>query len=156
MQCSAPAPSREGFLRFLRRYVGIPEAVLPDNSPQIDEALCGAHQWVDNGMWGCSPSIVYNTTLYNMGASLLLNYGYDESDYEGEDWFVMQRQAFGLDCFTPGVIESAADQGTSGSLAISDAVKNLSLAELQMLKDPYGMRALAVLQEMASVWTLTL
>ena len=53
------------------------------------------------------------------------------------------------------LFRSAADQGTSGSITISDALSNLSLLDLQMLQDPYGRQVVAVLMQMGTVWGYT-
>ncbi|HGG2573807.1 TPA: hypothetical protein ACJFTY_001023 [Escherichia coli] len=54
-----------------------------------------------------------------------------------------------------GLVSAAADQGTSGSITISDALRNLSLLDLQMLQDPYGRQVVAVLMQMGTVWGYT-
>ncbi|MDM4974594.1 hypothetical protein QT330_14050 [Escherichia coli] len=54
-----------------------------------------------------------------------------------------------------GLVSAAADQGTSGSITISDALSNLSLLDLQMLQDPYGRQVVAVLMQMGTVWGYT-
>jgi len=153
MQCPKPKVSRAGFLQFLRDSVGIPTSALPDNSEYIDYALCEARTFVDNGMGLRQRPIVWVSTVYNMGASLLLNHAPDQP---GQTFFSGWRAKLGLNTMpNAGVMNAAADQGTSGSLVVSKAMQNLSLADLMLLRDPYGRQVAAVLMEMGPLWGLT-
>ncbi|MFC7509663.1 hypothetical protein ACFQUX_25815 [Pantoea stewartii] len=40
-------------------------------------------------------------------------------------------------------------------MAISDALNNLTLADLMMMQDPYGRQVIAVLMEMGPLWGYT-
>jgi len=152
MTCPAPQPTRAGFIQYIRDNVGIPAEALPDNSPTITYALCAARDFVDNGMGLKTKPLIYTRTLYNMATSMLLNYGEDQP---GSKFFANMRKTLGLNNLHAGIMTSAADQGTSGSIVVSKAMQNLSLADLQLLQDPYGRQVAAVLMEMGPLWGYT-
>ncbi|EIB0413109.1 hypothetical protein K7696_005896, partial [Escherichia coli] len=92
--------------------------------------------------------IIYVRTVYNAAASFLLNFA-------PGSWFADLRKKLNLGKLATGLVSAAADQGTSGSITISDALSNLSLLDLQMLQDPYGRQVVAVLMQMGTVWGYT-
>ena len=65
------------------------------------------------------------------------------------------RKNFGVNNFTAGVITSASDNGTAESMAVGMGLQNLTLTDLQRLKDPYGRQALSWMQDIGTLWGLT-
>ena len=53
-------------------------------------------------------------------------------------FFAGLRQQFNLLSFTPGVVTTAGDLGTSASLTVPDAFKSLTMQDLDLLKTPWG------------------
>lgn len=152
MTCPKPKPTRAGYIEFLRNYAGIPASALPDDSETITYVLCSAREFLNVGMGLQSQPIVYTNTLYNMATSLLLNYAVDQS---GQNFFQKLRDHYKLNELHTGIITSAADQGTSGTVKISKAMEGLSLADLQLLQDPFGRRVAQVLMSLGPLWGYT-
>nr|HEK8282419.1 hypothetical protein [Escherichia coli] len=53
------------------------------------------------------------------------------------------------------VITGAGDNSTSAQRLVPDFFKDLSLADLQMLQDPWGRRYLMIAQQFGSLWGLS-
>ncbi|EGM7354738.1 hypothetical protein IRY04_000971 [Salmonella enterica] len=142
-------PTFDGFIRFVRGVMGVPETAISDDDPTLKCCYCSAFELIPKNLGlECLP-IIYTNTVYNACGSLLLRYG-------SGDFFIEQRKKLGLNTPVYGLVNSAADQGTSGSMAISDALSNLTLADLMLMQDPYGRQVIAVLMELGPVWGYTL
>lgn len=145
-------PTLNGYVRFVRGVMGVPESAISDDDPTLECCYQSALELIPPQVGlECLP-IIYTNTVYNAGASLLLRYAIDKPD---ETWFADQRKKLGLNTAVYGLVNAAADQGTSGSVEISDALKNLSLADLMLMQDPYGKAAIAVLMELGTLWGYT-
>jgi len=131
--------------------MGIPTVALADNDPGYAYAFQIALDLVPLDFSTASPDI-YTLTVYNWGGSQLLQF---QQDYAGQTWFASARASYGINSFVAGVINSAADSSTSESLTIGKGLSNLSLIDLQRLKDPYGRQALAWMQTIGTLWGLT-
>ena len=150
-------PSLEGFIQFCRTVVGIPTAVLPDDSIQFPIAYETALEWVPVEYLNLMSPKMATLCVYNWGASVLINWGQDNPDAEPPNnrFFTTARSSYGINNFVAGVIEEAADQNTSEKIAVPDSLKNLSLADLQRLRDPFGRVALSIMQSIGTLWGLT-
>jgi hypothetical protein len=85
--------------------------------------------------------------------SLILDYQPDQS---GQKYFADLRKALKVGNFVAGVVGSTADQATSTTLTIGKQLSNLSLADLQLMADPFGRRAVAIMGELGpSMWGLS-
>ncbi|TGC25830.1 hypothetical protein [Escherichia sp. E1130] len=141
-------PTFEGYLAFVRGVMGVPDTAISDNDPTLKCCYGSALELIPKHLGlECLP-IIYTNTVYNAGGSLLLRYG-------PGDFFIEQRKKLGLNTPMYGLVNSAADQGTSGSMTISDALNNLTLADLMLMQDPYGRQVVAVLMEMGPLWGYT-
>lgn len=145
-------PTPEGFLSFVRGVMGIPVTAIPDDSPTLKCCYDAALELVNVGMGLCRLPTIYTNTVYNAGGSLLLNYA---NDITPSTYFADARKMFGIGKLVNGLMTSAADQGTSGSTVIGDAMSNLTLADLMMMQDPYGRQVIAVLMELGPHWGYT-
>lgn len=139
--------SRSGFLAFVRSDMGIPAADLPDDSQSIDMAYGAAVEWVNTSLSSLLPNL-YSVAVYNLAASFLVNWG-------AGDVFVKLRDRLGLNSLQVGVITSSSDSGTSQSKLVPDFFKDLSLIDLQMLRDPWGRAYMMIAQQFGSLWGLT-
>lgn len=143
-------PTLAGFIAFLRTVVGIATAVLPDNSPVISTAYDIATELVNLAINDAS-STIYTYAVYNLGSSNVLNYGQDAVGaplyQDGLPFFAYVRKKWNLLDPVFGIVQSSGDEGTSNSLVVPEAMKNLTLADLQYLKDPYGRQYLAFAQK---------
>lgn len=79
----------------------------------------------------------YRLAVYNLAADRLLNYA---SDLPGQTFFKDTRRDYKLLNSTVGVVQAAADQGTSGAYLNLEAMKNFTLGDLQTLRTPFGRR----------------
>lgn len=73
-----------------------------------------------------------------------------------EQFFANVRQKLKLNSFVPGVVGSTSDLSTSVGLDNPDFFKHLTLADLQLLKTPYGRQYLSLAQKYGpTIWGLT-
>lgn len=136
--------SLSGFIEFVRSDMGITPDQVPDDSQSFSLAYGGAVEWVNPDIACVMPNL-YSVAVYNLGASFLINYG-------TEAVFADIREKLKLNDFTAGVISGASDNATSAQKLVPDFFKDLSLADLQMLKDPWGRRYLMIAQQFGSLW----
>ncbi|HBM0952463.1 hypothetical protein ABK735_21550 [Enterobacter kobei] len=139
--------SLSGFIEFVRTDMGVTAAQVPDNSPSLSMAYGGATEWVNQEIEMVMPNM-YGIAVYSLGASFLVNYG-------TESVFSDLRKTLGLNNFKAGVITGAGDNSTSAQRLVPDFFKDLSLADLQMLQDPWGRRYLMIAQQFGSLWGLS-
>ncbi|UGC97722.1 hypothetical protein PQD17_gp09 [Pantoea phage PdC23] len=139
--------SLSGFIEFVRTDMGIPADQVPDDSASLSMAYNAAIQWVNSDILAVMPDL-YGIAVYNLAASFLVNYG-------TESVLSSLRQKLGLNNLKSGVIDSASDNATSASRFVPDFFKSLSLADLQMLADPWGRRYLMIAQQFGSLWGLS-
>lgn len=144
-------PTVEGFQKFVTNVMQIPETALPVGSEWISEAFHIAHALVYRAIRGVSP-LLYREAVYNLAASILIQYCPDQPGYT---FFADYRKSHGIGTFTPGVISSSSDNGTSQSWLNADFMKNLTLSDLDNLKNPYGLAYLKIAQDMGAIWGLT-
>ena len=141
-------PTLAGFLAFIRGQMGIGTVVLPDASPAIPAAYALALEIVNLSIQQASP-LVYNLAVYNLGGDNIVNFAQDQA---GQTFFADLRKAWGITSFVAGVVASSADESTSESLLVSDAMRGLQFGDLQYLKTPYGRQYLAFAQRYGTLW----
>ncbi len=139
--------SLSGFIEFVRADMGITPDQVPDNAPSFTLAYGGAVEWVNRDIELVLPNL-YAVAVYNLSASFLVNYGTESA-------FTEFRKAMGLNNIATGVITGAGDNSTSAQRLVPDFFKDLSLADLQMLQDPWGRRYLMIAQQFGSLWGLS-
>jgi hypothetical protein len=154
-------PTVAGFLIFIRQQMGITTTVLPDASPYIGWAFNVAVEIV-NLQLDCISPLIYELAVYNLAADNLINYAQDLPDaaiIPGSEppaaFFQALRQSWDITGFVPGVISSSADVSTSESLLVPDFMKGLTLADLNLIKTPYGRTYLAFAQKIGTNWGLS-
>lgn len=144
-------PTLAGFSSFIYTVMGVPVAALPTNSPYITDAYNYAIEVVLDVIAQVS-TITYTAAVYNLAADYLINWA---TDVSGSTYFATQRKTFNINNFVPGVIQSSADVSTSESLLVPDAMKGLTMGDLQRLKTPYGRQYLAIAQKFGANWGLS-
>jgi hypothetical protein len=147
------APTEAGFSDFVYNQMNVPTAALPTNSPFIGYAFTIAQQIVNQSFSIASP-VIFSAMTYNLAASNLVNFAPDQS---GQTYFAGLRTQFKiLDTGPFGVIATSSDVSTASSYAIPQALQNLTLADLQMLKDPWGRVYLGYAQMFGpSIWGMS-
>lgn len=145
------------YLAFLRQQVGIPVAALPDTDPGIPYSLGFGNGWIGDTLTSVNAqTFIADDCVHCMSASFLLEI---QADQPGQVFFENYRLQNGIAkgqvySFYAGVIESAKDESTESGLKIGEGLSNLSLFDLQRLKDPFGRRALSYLQSLGNQWLL--
>ena len=143
-------PSLEGYLTFIYSIMAVPPSVLPSDSPVIRFSYDMALDVVLRALycvWSMptSPSI-YAVAVYNFAANTLITYAPDIAGSEDPTFWSDLRKLYGLNSFTGGIINFSSDVSTSQGLAVPDALKNLMIGDLALLKTPYGRQYLAIAQ----------
>ena len=143
-------PTLSGFTAYCRAN-GFTSAAIPDGDPGFDIDFAIALAWVPCVLNSVSCAL-YTYTVYQWGASVMIN---RQQDQVGSTFFADLRSKFLIDNFVPGVISSASDQGTAESLTVGTALSNMSVADLQRTKDPFGREALATMMAAGGFWGLS-
>jgi hypothetical protein len=156
-------PTLAGFNVFVRTVMGINTTVLPVGTPAITYAYnvaimitnpeIGAGIGVPTG----SDWSIYALAVYNLAGDRLIRFAPDQSN---QTYFATLRGpiadgGYGLNSFAAGVVQAASDEATSDSLAVPDALKQLSIMDLQMLKTPWGLQYLAFAQDTGTLWGMS-
>lgn len=144
-------PTLTGFVAWSRAVMGVPTTAIPDNDPGYAYAYQVAFDMVPRDFL-CSIPDIYTLTVYNWAGSQLIQF---QQDIIGQTFFQDARNAYGINNFVAGVINSASDVSTSESLSVGVGLQNLQLIDLQRIKDPFGRQALAYMQTIGTLWGLT-
>jgi len=141
--------------------MGIPVGALPDNSFWIPATYNLALDVV-NLFLSLAPQVgdpnypsQYAYAVYNYAADRMINFAQDDPInpymYPGSipptPYFQFLRDKFKIDSFVSGVITFAQDVTTSASYLVPDWMKNMSMADLQNLKTPWGRAYMAIAQQ---------
>jgi len=151
------------YTTFIQQTMGIPVAALPANSPFILQTLALAQEIVNPALQtigapsgatnlGYTGPGIYELAVYNLAGDMLINFATDQS---GQTFFATARTNYGINSFVAGVIGSSADETTSESLVVPEAMKNLTLQNLQNLKTAYGRQYLYFAQAFGTNWGLS-
>jgi hypothetical protein len=155
-------PTLAGFADFISDVMEIDPLNLPPTSPVIGYAFQVALGLVPKQLLSvCLPCVLegppatnlFALSVYNLAGSQLLQFAQDQP---GRVYFKETRKELGLDKFSPGVVASTADAGTSTALLNPEFMRNLTLQNLQNLRDPYGRQALAFMMDYGpTIWGLS-
>jgi hypothetical protein len=159
------APTEDGFNDWVFSVMRVPDEVLPVVSNQLDPsyniyinyAFEISLETVNLYLDMASP-IIYTQAVYNLGGDILVNMAQDDSNLPPpfNTYWADLRNSFGLNNFMPGIINAANDIDTSAASMIPLGLQNLTLADLQNLKTPWGRQYLMFAQSVGSMWGLTL
>jgi hypothetical protein len=145
------SPNITDYTTFLQNE-GFGAVFLPTNSMWINTTFTVAMGVVSLDLATASP-LMYTLAVYNLAADRLINFA---QDVQGQNFFRQLREKYNIFSFSPGVIASTSDSGTSSSFANPEALTRLTLGDLQKLKTPYGRAYLSIAQELGpSIWGLT-
>jgi len=144
-------PTLAGFVTFCRDIAGITLEVMPDDDPGFDRAFAVAQGMIPLELCVIS-AVIFTDCTYCWGVSVLVQF---QQDQPGETFFSDMRSAYGVNNLVPGVISSTADEATSTSLTVGKSLSNLSLTDLQRIKDPFGRQAIAYLMDLGTSWGLS-
>lgn len=144
-------PTLAGFVTFCRDVAGIAPIVMPDDDPGFDRAFSVAQAMIPLVLCQVS-AVIFTDCTYCWGVSVILQF---QQDQAGQTFFETLRSAYGTGNFVPGVISSDADESTSTTLTVGRSLSDLSLSDLQRVKDPFGRQAIGYLMDLGPVWGLS-
>lgn len=133
---------------FVSGVMDIDPLYLPPDSPFIGYALDRAIGLVISVIGG----IDYTLAVYNCAGHIQYQI---TPDQVGRDYFRVKRQEFGLLKPSFGVVQSTSDQSTSASLAVPDALQQLTIGDLGFMKTPWGREYLSYQQDFGGIWGLS-
>ena len=141
-------PTLAGFQNFVSNYMNIPASALPVGAPAVSFAFQIAADLV-NPVLNCVSPDLFTLATYNLAGSNLIEYAPDQT---GQTYFADLRAAFKINSFAPGLVNSTSDNGTSTAMALPKFTENLSLSDLQLLKNPWGRRYLEIASKFGPLW----
>jgi len=144
-------PSLNGFIDWARAVMGIPTTAMSPTDPGWNYAYVVALDIVPTDFAATVPDI-YTLTVYNWAGSQLLQF---QQDLPGQNYFATLRAQFGINNFVAGVVNAAGDVSTNESLSVGHGLRDLSILDLQRIKDPYGRLALSYMQQLGTLWGLS-
>lgn len=144
-------PTLAGFLVWVRSVMGVPTAALPDDSVALQYAFAVSVEIVNPQLQQASP-LIYQLAVYNLGGDNLINWAPDQT---GQTYLLDARKAFECLDFVGGIITTASDEGTAGSVSVVESLKSLTIGQLQNLRTPYGRQYLSFAAEVGSNWGLS-
>ena len=157
-------PTLGDFEGFVANYMGVPSTAMnPATSPYVPWAYNYALQIVNQALQ-CVPGVtgawsVYALAVYNLAADTLVNIAQDASGapiYQNNlPYWQWLRGQYGVLSFTPGVVSSSSDEGTSTSYTVPRTFENYTIANLNQLKTPYGRQYLGLASSWGTVWGLS-
>jgi hypothetical protein len=145
-------PSIQGYIDWIRTIMGVTADVLPDDSPYIQLSYDMATEWVNIYLNLASP-LLYTQCIYNLGGAMLVGIA---QDIPPSTFWTDMRTSLGLNNFIPGFVNAANDEDTSAAVLVPVNLQNLTIADLQLLKTPWGRFYLSIAQSVGSMWGLTM
>ena len=153
-------PTFAGFQWFVANMMGVPATEIPD----VSVLQACYDQAVNLAYWGlqCVPSqptspSIYAYAVYNLGADFLVETAWDDPNAQPPStYWTDLRTKLGLNSSSYGIINSAADQGTSESSYIPDQIKGMTLMDLQLAKTPWGRKYLMYAGQWGAIWGITI
>ena len=150
------APNLPDFVLFIQGVMAINPLFLPSDSPFPGYALNRARALVIRVPVFVCAGIEYTLAVYNCAGAILVRTTPDQAMRSTEPGsFTWLRNKYGLDKPSFGVVSSTSDEGTSVSLAVPDALKQLTLGDLQFLQTPWGREFLSYNQDFGGVFGIS-
>ena len=162
---SNPAPTFDGFAgsqsAWFYQNTGIPLTVIPLDSVYLKWGYGTAMATV-NRQIARAPGPFYLQAVYGLATDWVINWCPDPNppvpfptkNRYNLPYLAYLRKQWNLNGFTPGVVQSTSDEGTSESLVVPDQFKALTIDQLANLKTPYGRLYLGIAQKVGTLWGL--
>lgn len=158
-------PSLGGFVTFINSVMGVPPSAQfsPSADPATGYAFAAAVDTV-NMQINCAPAQAgawtpYARAVYNLAAHMLISIVQDpETSPPYRDklpYWAWLRGRYNLNDFSPGVVQSSGDEGSSTSLQVVEVMRNLTVGQLECLRTPYGRAYLSISQSWGSMWGMS-
>jgi hypothetical protein len=149
------APTFAGFKAWVAAIMGVPSGSMPDDTTlqaAYDEALNLAYLELQGVPSQSSSMSIYAMAVYNLGGAILVEIAMDNPN---STYWQDLRNGLNINNFTPGLINSAHDQGTSQGMYILPVFSGLTMFNLQLLKTPWGRAYLMFAGQWGPIWGLT-
>jgi hypothetical protein len=149
-------PTFAGFQWFVANLAAIPLASIPDDTwlqAAYDEAVNLTYIGIATIPSQVTSPSLYAIAVYNLGMALLLEFAQDTPP---STFWTDLRTSLNINSPVFGIITGAADQGTSDTLYIPEAIRNMTLLDLQLMKSPWGRKWLMIAGEWGSLWGITI
>lgn len=144
-------PTLAGFQDFVTNQMQVPTTALPVGSQALTDAYCVAMEIANDVMAMVAPTI-YTLMVYNLAGDALVNFAID---IPPSTYFAGLRSQFNINSQVNGIVSASSDEGTSQSLMLPDLFKEMTLADLNYLKTPWGRQYLAFAQRYGTAWGLS-
>lgn len=148
-------PNLSDYIYFVQQIMGVPEQVLPYNSPYISYALHRAQHIVLS--IPCIGGEDYTLAVYNCAGHIQLTITPDVVvDGVSYGYFDKLRVQFDLLKTVNGVVSASSDQGSATTNAVPDGLANLTIEDLGFMKTLWGRNYLGWAQSYGpTVWGLS-
>lgn len=149
-------PNITDYTTWIYLVMGVPEAVLPDDSIYISLSYSMSLETVNLYLDWASP-LLYTQAVYNLGGDILVNIAQDNPDLPppNNTYWADLRNTMQINNFIPGLINATNDEDTSAALLTPLGLQNLTLADLQNLKTPWGRVYMGIAQSVGSMWGIS-
>lgn len=174
----AGAPTFDGFKWFVANVMGVPDEAMPDDmvlQVAYDQAVAltywglatvptpsGNQPYASQPIYPTPPTpgtpSLYAYAVYNLGCAMLLEFAQDDPNAEPpfNTFWNDLRTKLGIYSATYGMVNAAADQGTSEAMYIPEIIKGMTLLDLQLMKSPWGRMYLMIAGQWGTIWGLTI
>lgn len=148
-------PNLVDYTAWIYDVVGISPSYLPSDSPFLGWALGRARDIVLCVNAGIAAR-EYVLAVYNCATHVQLKITPDQVvNGVAYEYFLGKRQEFQLLHPLVGLVASSSDESTSVTNAVPDALKQLSLVDLDFMKTPWGREYLMWAEDFGGIWGLS-
>lgn len=153
MGYTSPRPNAADFTCMLRDEIGIPISSLTPANRFVIMSLAYAEKWVYKRLAAVDLGI-YLRAVYCLATDRMVNIAQDPPSGASTVFHDLRSQ-FSIYSFTSGVISGSSDESTAQSFAVATSLNDLTLADLQNMKTPWGREYLGYAQQGYPIWGLS-
>lgn len=126
------------------------------STESVAETITATNQWITTTFGVAMDTVndaialeaeLYSFAVYNLATDRLVNWA---PDITGQTYFKDLRRDMKIERPALGVASSGSDQGTSGTVLNPEFMKQLTLADLQVLRTPWGREYIGIAQSWGS------
>jgi hypothetical protein len=148
-------PTFQGFQDWVTTIMQVPGADVPSTATlqyAYDEALNLTYLALQCIPSQATSNSIYAQAVYNLGGHYLVEFAQDTPP---ATYWNDLRNKMGINSFSYGLINAAADQGTSEGSYIPEQIRGMTLMDLQLAKTPWGRAWLAISGQWGAIWGIT-
>lgn len=153
-------PTFDGFKWFVSNIMAVPAESMPDDAwlqVAYDQSYNLAYWALATVPSQPTSPNLFSYAVYNLGCAMLLEFAQDDPNADPPSTFwAGLRSRLNINSSSYGLINAAADQGTSEAMYIPEVIKGMTLLDLQLLKSPWGRMYLMIAGEWGTIWGLTI